>query len=102
MQAGSAASKAGDKVAEKAKEARKKLGFMQVNLCCDAVELCHMLHMYNGVTSAVLLSSFAMHCMRTMVSQLTCTQVSASSKALWAPGSAAHTQPGWDLVHVQY
>ena len=54
VQAGSAASKAGDKVAEKAKEAKKKLGFMQVCLCCVAVKLCHALHMHNGVASAVL------------------------------------------------
>ena len=53
MQAGSAASKAGGKVAEKAKEAKKKLGFMQVRLCCIVVKLSHAVHMYNDVTAVM-------------------------------------------------
>ena len=49
MQAGSAASKASDKVAEKAKEAKKKLGFMQVNFRCVALKLGHVMHMANNL-----------------------------------------------------
>ena len=57
------------------------------HLCCIAVKLCCALHMHNDVTSAVLLSGSAMHCTRTMVSQLACMQVSASSKASSLVGS---------------